>query len=621
MALYNATDGPNWADTTNWLSDAPLSEWYGVRTDSMGRVTGLNLRENDLIGEIPPELGNLFNLTYLGLSGNRLIGEIPSEMGELSNLQVLGLNENDLSGPIPSELGNLSNLTYLGLFSNRLSGEIPSELGNLSKLTHLVLTSNQLSGEVPPELGRLSNLEELWLNHNRFSGEIPLELANLSLLHIIRISGGNEWKGCIPLFVLSVRLEDGEDSGIPFCTYAVETDPPTWIFVGDIQEEHQTLLRQEMESVRGYFSEQFGVEATGFTVLVAADHESLIPEFRGVVGRDLLGGYVPPGYSDPSSLLPDPFVTTADDGTPVMVLIYARNPFESLLHAIAHEYFHVLQSQLIASKHHLSEVEPYWLVEGTAMYADHAYSQSRSGRRPFLGDRYTPYEDLADAIEQKRIITARYLSDVASESTFRDGCEVHPIYVYSIAFAGAYLLVEKAGEDSFVEFWKLLQQRPTWQQAFEEAFGMGIEDYYDLFEEWLPDQLPSYVDLSVWLNWPGKESLPRDILGPLVWKIEIAPEDYEWPSPIWGWGGITNGAHTITSVAGETWTGKLALWFKTDECTQNLLGWYKDGELTDQRTEATVVEFSGEPSSLDWTLSARPDTLPSLESRTLSHCQ
>ena len=30
VALYNATDGPNWVDNTNWLTDAPLGEWYGV---------------------------------------------------------------------------------------------------------------------------------------------------------------------------------------------------------------------------------------------------------------------------------------------------------------------------------------------------------------------------------------------------------------------------------------------------------------------------------------------------------------------------------------------------------------------------------------------------------------
>ena len=43
MAIYNATDGPNWVDNTNWLTDAPLGEWYGVSTDARGRVFELDL--------------------------------------------------------------------------------------------------------------------------------------------------------------------------------------------------------------------------------------------------------------------------------------------------------------------------------------------------------------------------------------------------------------------------------------------------------------------------------------------------------------------------------------------------------------------------------------------------
>ena len=32
-ALYNATNGEYWWDSVNWLSDAPLGEWYGVTTN------------------------------------------------------------------------------------------------------------------------------------------------------------------------------------------------------------------------------------------------------------------------------------------------------------------------------------------------------------------------------------------------------------------------------------------------------------------------------------------------------------------------------------------------------------------------------------------------------------
>ena len=41
---------------------------------------------NQLIGSIPPEIGNLTNLTVLSLWGNQLIGSIPPEIGNLTNL-------------------------------------------------------------------------------------------------------------------------------------------------------------------------------------------------------------------------------------------------------------------------------------------------------------------------------------------------------------------------------------------------------------------------------------------------------------------------------------------------------------------------------------------------------
>ena len=118
VALYNATDGENWNEIANWLSDAPLDEWEGVTTNDDGRVTRLGLHENALSGEIPPELGSLSNLTALSLSVNELSGEIPPELGSLSNLTALGLHENALSGEIPAELGSLSNLTKLSLGGN-----------------------------------------------------------------------------------------------------------------------------------------------------------------------------------------------------------------------------------------------------------------------------------------------------------------------------------------------------------------------------------------------------------------------------------------------------------------------------------------------------------------------
>ena len=152
VAFYKATDGDNWTNNANWLSAQPLGDWHGVTTDESGRVTGLDLFNNQLSGPIPAALGNLNNLTALSLGSNQLSGPIPAELGNLNNLTALSLGSNQLSGPIPAELGNLSNLTTLNLDVNQLSGPIPTALGNLSNLTELSLSNNQLSGCVPSSL-------------------------------------------------------------------------------------------------------------------------------------------------------------------------------------------------------------------------------------------------------------------------------------------------------------------------------------------------------------------------------------------------------------------------------------------------------------------------------------
>ena len=114
VALYNATDGPNWRRGGGWLSDRPIGGWAGVNTDDTGRVVSLSLLSAGLSGSIPPELGSLESLFGLSLADNRLSGEIPTELGDLENLVALRLDRNQLSGEIPPELGNLSSLEVLG---------------------------------------------------------------------------------------------------------------------------------------------------------------------------------------------------------------------------------------------------------------------------------------------------------------------------------------------------------------------------------------------------------------------------------------------------------------------------------------------------------------------------
>ena len=62
-ALYNAAGGPRWKNRTDWMTAMPLGDWHGVSTDAAGRVVALELSSNGLVGTIPPEFGQLSNLT------------------------------------------------------------------------------------------------------------------------------------------------------------------------------------------------------------------------------------------------------------------------------------------------------------------------------------------------------------------------------------------------------------------------------------------------------------------------------------------------------------------------------------------------------------------------------
>ena len=252
VELYHATGGDNWKVNTNWLTDAPLDEWYGVTIDADCNVTGLQLNSNDLgsdsygypvlqivgklqrlknlqlaynfqlncritgdlarlsnlehldlgyillSGEIPVEFSSLANLRELDLSEGILMGQIPVELGCLANLEKLHLEGCMLTGRVPMELGSLTNLRELNLGSNELTGQIPVELGSLANLHELDLGGNQLTGQIPVELGNLANLCELELWGNQLTGQIPVELGSLSNLQELKL-GSNQLTGQIPV--------------------------------------------------------------------------------------------------------------------------------------------------------------------------------------------------------------------------------------------------------------------------------------------------------------------------------------------------------------------------------------------------------------------------------------
>lgn len=113
-------------------------------------------------------------LKALDLKNNNLSGEIPNALGQLAQLQSLHLSNNTLAGHLPTSLQNLSSLEMLDLGNNQLKGGIPPWLSDgFIKLRILILRSNKFSGELPLQLSGLPSLQVMDLAENNFTGEIP----------------------------------------------------------------------------------------------------------------------------------------------------------------------------------------------------------------------------------------------------------------------------------------------------------------------------------------------------------------------------------------------------------------------------------------------------------------
>ena len=256
-ALYEAAGGSEWQSDEGWLDGAVLvGGWYGVDADSLGRVTELDLADNDLAGVLPTGMGDLAGLRTLKLSDNSgLGGRLPLSLARLSALDVLKYARTELCAPVDKafrewldglethvgtgadcdaltdrdvlvalynttggdswkqdtnwltdaslqdwfgvSVNTLGQVTGLSLSGNSLTGSIPAELGKLGSLQWLSLSGNSLTGSIPPELGKLGSLESLSLFGNSLTGSIPAELGKLGSLQWLSLSG-NSLTGSIP---------------------------------------------------------------------------------------------------------------------------------------------------------------------------------------------------------------------------------------------------------------------------------------------------------------------------------------------------------------------------------------------------------------------------------------
>jgi hypothetical protein len=227
--FYTSTGGPQWKSRMDFgrlfdgqgepsadgKSDADVMSLGlgGVELDERGRLIGIAIGNNNLLGEmrnemtwpaklehlrlnhnrlfgsIPNAMGLIENLTSICLHNNELRGEIPATFGFLRTLEVLRLDNNKLEGSIPTTFAGLVNLKRFTASNNRLRGAIPDCLCTLETLQEVILSHNQLSGVLPPAIGNLENMRTLDLGHNRLQGDMPSSMPNCVSLTLFVLEG------------------------------------------------------------------------------------------------------------------------------------------------------------------------------------------------------------------------------------------------------------------------------------------------------------------------------------------------------------------------------------------------------------------------------------------------
>lgn len=79
-ALYKATGGKKWSRNQSWGSSKPLNEWAGITCNDAGVVTQINLKENNLQGNLPDVFYAFSSLKRLNVSQNNLEGTLPRSL-------------------------------------------------------------------------------------------------------------------------------------------------------------------------------------------------------------------------------------------------------------------------------------------------------------------------------------------------------------------------------------------------------------------------------------------------------------------------------------------------------------------------------------------------------------
>ncbi len=259
---------------------------------------------------------------------------------------------------------------------------------------------------------------------------------------------------------------------------------PTVEFYGPFTEERQAEIRAENLSVVTYFAERYGLLEPDYALYVGTDSNSLEQAQREVIG-----------FQDPQWVL----CAIAIDNA-VFIADWCATATHDVTSALAHEYFHVLQTHLVSRIPVRNTIYVAdWLLEGTAEYAAIEYHVSRG---------HTSQEVVESVLVNTMTYSRRDVGEIESNISDIDTGGYH-----AAAFA-VRRLVSQFGEAAITDFFLTLPTSAGWEDAFEKVFGSPPIVFYRELSDYVTSIVPDLRSISVTIFVPD---------GSVIWEWNEYP--------------------------------------------------------------------------------------------------